>query len=101
MKTLLFALCYAAMAFTNFASAVEFTTVEFAGKPFTVCRVNVQKEHLQLLLRDDVGQPFKRFDCLAPWIESRGQKLIFAMNAGMYQRDFSPLGLFVSGGQQV
>jgi uncharacterized protein YigE (DUF2233 family) len=101
MKTLLLALWFATLAFTNSASAVEFTTVEFAGKPFTVCRVNVHKERLQLLHRDDAGQPFKRFDRLTPWIESRGQKLIFAMNAGMYQRDFSPVGLFVSGGQQV
>jgi uncharacterized protein YigE (DUF2233 family) len=101
MKTLLLVLWFAELALTNSASAVEFTTVEFAGKPFTVCRVNVRKEHLQLLYRDGNGQPFKRFDRLTPWIESRGQKLIFAMNAGMYQRDFSPVGLFVSGGQQV
>jgi len=101
MKTLLLALWFATLASTNSASAVEFTTVEFAGKQFTVCRVNVHKERLQLFHRDDAGQPFKRFDRLAPWVESHGQKLTFAMNAGMYHGDFSAVGLFVAGGRQV
>ena len=101
MKTLLLAVCQATLVMTSFASAVEFSTVEFAGKRFTVCAVNVRKEHLQLFQRDENGQPFKRFDRLAPWLEARGQKLVFAMNAGMYHGDFSAVGLFVSGGRQA
>lgn len=100
MKTPLLAIQFAALALTSYASAVEFSTVEFAGKRFTVCGVNVRKERLQLFLRNDTGQPFKRFDRLASSLESRGQKLTFAMNAGMYHRDFSAVGLFVSGGQE-
>src|SRR5881394_2610782 len=100
MKTLLLTVWFATLALTSYASAVAFSTVEFAGKRFTVCRVNVRKERLQLFHRDESGQPFKRFDRLAPWIESRGQKLVFAMNAGMYHADFSAVGLFVSDGQQ-
>jgi uncharacterized protein YigE (DUF2233 family) len=101
MKTLLVAVVIAMLALGISASAVDFSTVEFAGKRFTVCRVNVRKERLQLFHRDETGQPFKRFDRLAPWIESRGQKLVFAMNAGMYHGDFSAVGLFVSGGKEV
>jgi uncharacterized protein YigE (DUF2233 family) len=86
---------------TGDASAVEFRTVEFAGQRLTVCQVNVRKNHLQLFHRDEKGQPFRRFDRLASWLESRDQKLTFAMNAGMYHGDLSAVGLFVSGGQQV
>jgi uncharacterized protein YigE (DUF2233 family) len=89
------------LALANHASAVEFSTVEFADKRFTVSRVHVRKERLQLFHRDDTGQPFKRFDQLAAWLESRGQKLTFAMNAGMYHGDFSAVGLFVSNGRQA
>lgn len=81
--------------------AVDFSTVEFAGKTFTVCRVDVRKEHLDLFHRDEHGQPFKRFDRLATGLQSQGRKLVFAMNAGMYHGDFSAVGLFVSGGQQI
>ena len=50
------------------AQAVEFSTVEIAGKRVTVCRVDVRKERLQLFHRDGNGQPFKRFPTLADWL---------------------------------
>lgn len=83
------------------APAVEFSTGEIAGKRITICRVNLRQERLQLFLRDEFGVPFKRFDRLEPWLETRGRKLVFAMNAGMYHGDFSPVGLFVSDGRQL
>lgn len=89
------------MVSTRHAAAVEFFTVESSGKPYTVCRVNVCTEHLQLFYRDDSGQPLRRFDRLASWVESHGQKLTFAMNAGMYHGDLSAVGLFVSEGRQL
>src|SRR5687767_9493194 len=70
-------------------SAVEFSEAQVAGKRVTVCRANVRKERLQLFLRDDSGQGFRRFERLSTWLEPRHQKLVFAMNAGMYQRDGS------------
>lgn len=75
--------------------------MEFAGKPYTVCRVDVRKERLRIFHRDEAGLSFKRFDRLADWLQKRGQKLVFAMNAGMYHGDFSAVGLFVSEGRQV
>ncbi len=90
----------ALLTFLGQASAVEFSTVEIAGKPVTICQVNVHKERLQLFHRDEKSVPFKRFDRLAAWLQPQGQKLIFAMNAGMYHADFSAVGLFVSGGRQ-
>jgi uncharacterized protein YigE (DUF2233 family) len=98
-KALLLAACLATLALPG--RAVEISTVEFAGKRFTVCRVDTRKEHLQLFHRDDDGRPFKRFDRLASWLKARGQKLVFAMNAGMYHPDFSAVGLFVADGKQV
>lgn len=82
------------------ASAVQFSNAVIAGKRITVCRINIQKERLQLFLHDDGGHPFKSFDAIERWLQSRGQKLIFGMNAGMYHRDLSPVGLFVAEGQQ-
>jgi uncharacterized protein YigE (DUF2233 family) len=34
-------------------------------------------------------------------LESRQEQLVFAMNAGMYHRDFSPVGLLVATGRQL
>lgn len=95
------AFCVLAVALLADASAIEFSNVVVAGKRVTICRVNVHKERLQLLLKDDEGRPFKSFDAIDRWLQSRDQKLLFGMNAGMYHRDFSPVGLFVAGGQQL
>jgi uncharacterized protein YigE (DUF2233 family) len=46
-------------------SGVEFSKAAIAGKPLTVCRVDLRKERLELFLRDDTGQPIKRFERLA------------------------------------
>ncbi len=96
-----FAACFAILTLIGTASAVEFSTVEIEGKRVTVCRVNIRKERLQLFHRDENGQPLKRFERLSTWLQKRGEKLVFAMNAGMYHGDFSAVGLSVSDGKQL
>ena len=97
----IFASFLAVVVMAKPAVAVEFSEAQIAGKRVTVCRVNVRKEGLQLFLRDESKQPFKRFERLSTWLETRGKILAFAMNAGMYHGDFSPVGLFVADGTQL
>ena len=68
---------------------------------FTTIRVDARTERIELFLRDDAGQPFKHFDQLKSWLAGKNKQLRFAMNAGMYQVDLSPVGLFVQDGKQV
>ncbi|MDR2207837.1 MAG: phosphodiester glycosidase family protein [Azoarcus sp.] len=68
---------------------------------FTTIRVDIRTERLELFLRDDAGHTFKRFDRLKTWLAGRNEQLRFAMNAGMFEPDFSPVGLLVQDGQQV
>ncbi len=72
-----------------------------ADPRFTTIRVDARTEWIELFLRDDAGHPFKHFDQLKSWLAGRNKQLRFAMNAGMYQQDLSPLGLFVQDGKQV
>jgi len=72
-----------------------------AGRPFTVCRVDLKSEQLHLFWRDDAGKPYRQFSALRDALESKAQHLVFAVNAGMYKPDFSPVGLFVVGGQEL
>ncbi len=83
------------------ARAVEFTTAKAGGKALTICRVDLRKERLELFLKDEAGQTLKRFDRLAAFLQSQGRRLTFAMNAGMYHADFSPVGLFIADGKQL
>ena len=68
---------------------------------FTTIRVDVRTERLELFLRDDAGHTFKRFERLSSWLAGRNERLRFAMNAGMFHPDLSPVGLLVQDGRQV
>jgi uncharacterized protein YigE (DUF2233 family) len=102
-RSLLLWLCFAwaVCALQLRADAVEFSEAKAAGKRLTICRVDLRKERLQLFLRDEAGQPFKRFARLEAFVKGQGRKLTFAMNAGMYHADFTPVGLFIAEGKEL
>ena len=100
MRTFLATFIAAAWVFCH-ADAVEFSTVRAGDRAMIVCRVNVTKEPLELFLRDDHGAPLKSFEGINRWLQPQGRKLVFAMNAGMYEPNLSPVGLFVSQGREI
>jgi uncharacterized protein YigE (DUF2233 family) len=68
---------------------------------FTIVRVDVRTNRLELFLRDETGRTFNRFDRLKAWLAGRNEQLLFALNAGMYNSDFSPVGLLVEDGREI
>ena len=81
---------------------MEFTVATAAtGQRVTVCRVDLTKDALQLFLRDDNGKPLKSLEGVSHFVETKGHKLVFAMNAGMYEADLSPVGLFIANRRQI
>jgi uncharacterized protein YigE (DUF2233 family) len=92
---LLLALCAAGVASAaGMAAAAE-------EPRYTVVKIDLRTERLELFLRDDAGVEFKRFDRLEAWLAAQNRQLVFAMNAGMYHADFSPVGLLVQEGREV
>ena len=82
--------------------AVECAAALTAGETaFTACRVNLNVERLELFWRDDSGRPFREFSALREALQAKGKQLVFAVNAGMYQPNFSPVGLFVAAGREL
>jgi uncharacterized protein YigE (DUF2233 family) len=82
-------------------SALECSQLVFRDTPSTVCRVDLRKDRLQLFLKDSAGAPIKSLRRLAEVLQGQAQQLLFAMNAGMFREDYSPLGLLVVDGQQL
>ena len=70
----------------------------FEGTPFTLCEVHAG-EDIRLWLKDGtgalIGTPERLQGTLAP-----GERLIFAMNAGMYAPGRDPVGLYVENGEE-
>src|SRR3569833_1933191 len=83
------------------AAAVECSQIEFRGTHSTVCHVNMSTDRLRLFLYDDAGVPFNSFQKLSDSLARRGDKLLFAMNAGMFRTDYSAVGLLVTRGKQL
>jgi uncharacterized protein YigE (DUF2233 family) len=71
---------------------------EFEGSRYTVC--HAAPAALELHWRDGGDRPYRSFGALADALESEGRPLRFAINAGMYDTDFRPIGLYVEDGKR-
>jgi uncharacterized protein YigE (DUF2233 family) len=63
------------------------------SRAYTVCEV-AAGEDLRLFLTAPDGQPFGTFERIETTLAAEGRRLAFAMNAGMYHPDRSPVGLY-------
>jgi uncharacterized protein YigE (DUF2233 family) len=82
------------------ASAVECRRVTFEGNQFSLCEVDPSQETLRLYRADADDLPYAHFSRLAQDLKGRGAALDFAMNAGMYHEDRSPVGHYIEDGAQ-
>jgi uncharacterized protein YigE (DUF2233 family) len=83
------------------AQAVECKNQTVINVTFTTCRVDLHLEVLHLYWRDEAGKPYGTLPNLRDVLAKEGKTLTFAMNAGMYQEDLAPLGLFVSDHREL
>lgn len=73
----------------------------FRGITYSVHEVDPKKDEMRMFLKDDKGIYLHDFAALEKCVAGKGEKLLFAANAGMFQPDFSPVGLLVLEGNQV
>src|SRR5262249_25121521 len=73
----------------------------FEGETYISCSFNPAKQNLRLFWRGADGKPYQTFGTLARDLETKGKSLQFAMNGGMYQDDFQPVGLYVENGREL
>lgn len=72
----------------------------FEGVPYTLCEVTADQD-LRLFLTAPDGRPYGSFGRIESDLATRDQRLVFAMNAGMYHADRRPVGLYVEAGREV
>ncbi|WP_394357100.1 phosphodiester glycosidase family protein [Tropicibacter oceani] len=82
------------------AKAVTCESMSVEGSRYTICEVRPAQETLRLFLRGEGGQPYGNFSALETALGARGETLVFAMNAGMYHEDRSPVGQYIEDGQE-
>ncbi|WP_289657917.1 phosphodiester glycosidase family protein [Flavobacterium panacagri] len=62
---------------------------------FLTYQVDVKKQNLKLFWKDENSKRFGSIENLKLWTEKKSLKLDFAMNAGMYDANHSPQGLYI------
>lgn len=73
----------------------------FEGTAYTVCSFDLASADLRLFWRKPDGSAYGSFSKLAQGLAAEGLTLRFAMNAGMYKDDLSPVGLYVEKGAEL
>lgn len=73
----------------------------FEGAEYTVCSFDLTKTALRVVWRNEAGDPYRTFSALAADLEKRGETLTFAMNGGMYDSAFAPVGLLIEHGREL
>lgn len=101
VKTALAAL--AVTAFTGVEAQADVTCSEhtFEGLAYTACEVDPRVDDLRLFLDAPSGEKYGQFSTIDGILASKNQRLVFAMNAGMYHADRSPVGHYIEDGNEI
>ena len=81
------------------AQTAACTQRSFEGSAFTLCRYDRSRHSIALVLDGPRG-PLRSFAALEAMLGPRTQRLRFAMNAGMYDEQGNPIGLYVEEGRE-
>lgn len=86
---------------TTMPSVGKALRIEHSGASYDVFVVDYPQEQIALYWKDDSGRNLLSLDNLKAHVEKRGQKLVFATNAGIYLENYAPQGLYIENGRQL
>jgi uncharacterized protein YigE (DUF2233 family) len=79
---------------------VSCRSLTIAGARYRVCEVPAAEvDRLQLVARDGRGRPVRSIARVDSLVRARGERLLFATNAGLYERVDSATGMLVADGR--
>jgi len=96
-RRVLFALLVALVPTLAQADCAE---LRFDDTPFTVCTVDPAAQELRLFRLNADGSVLGSFGAVDQMLSEQGAQLGFAMNAGMYHPNRTPVGLYIEDGVQ-
>jgi uncharacterized protein YigE (DUF2233 family) len=68
---------------------------------FIVYEPDLHKQDLKMYWKNDKNELYKSIENLKNGIETKGKKLVFAMNGGMYKPENAPQGLYIEAGNTM
>jgi uncharacterized protein YigE (DUF2233 family) len=81
------------------AAPIPCRSLSFEGAAYTVCEVDLRRHAVRLFWRKPDGAPYGYLAAIPP--AQRVGRLVFSMNAGMYDPAYRPVGLYVENGREL
>ena len=94
-------LCSLAVAHASNAIALDSRLLHSAEGDYRVVTVDLAHDKLELYWRDTDDHAYGSIEALRRVGDARGRPLAFATNAGIYDREFRPLGLTIADGKTL
>jgi uncharacterized protein YigE (DUF2233 family) len=82
-------------------SAGPCAPTRYDGASYVVCAFDARRDDIRLYWKGADNQVYGDFSRLSSALAAHGRSLRFAMNAGMFENDLSPVGLYVEDGRQI
>ncbi|HEX8668522.1 MAG TPA: phosphodiester glycosidase family protein [Allosphingosinicella sp.] len=73
----------------------------FEGSPFTICAYRRGEHEIRLAWKGADGRPLRSLAALEQALGPDASRVRFAMNAGMYDEEGAPIGLYVEQGKTL
>ncbi len=90
------------LAFLIIAIMLIFINAKVYDKnSFVVYTIDTKKQDLMLFWKNEKGEKFRSIQNLKNWVEKQNQTLDFAMNAGMYNKENAPQGLYIENQKTI
>jgi uncharacterized protein YigE (DUF2233 family) len=80
------------------ADAAELRQHHYQQVSINTCTIDLQQDTLRMYWKDPEGKLFGTFSALRNWLRPQGKDVICATNAGIYDKEHRPLGLYIEGG---
>ncbi|GAB5525954.1 MAG: hypothetical protein Roseis2KO_38260 [Roseivirga sp.] len=81
--------------------AGEIEEIRYRGKLYKVYVVKLRDANIQMVWKDEDGEPLTNFNRLRDVVRSQKRRLTFAMNGGIFNPELEPVGLYIEKGKQL
>ncbi len=86
---------------TAVAAVAGCEMIQAQNQRFTACSYGRDEVTLEVFNLNAEAEPYRYLSVLAQDLKSNGRNLVFAMNAGMFDENQRPIGLYVEDGAQT
>ena len=82
------------------AESAPCRAITHEGSDYTVCEIDLRRQVVKFFWKRPDGQPYGYLSSL-PQSLGKHSSLLFATNAGMYDPDYRPVGLYIENGREL